>query len=99
MLLKQVVDIIEHTDSDHLSEALELFNENGIILGSLLPFLNVVLDKAPVPLCHKLKSIGFIGDIRLIQIKKNKDQRYYAVYDLTRFSHVKAKEWLERHIL
>jgi hypothetical protein len=96
MLLEQLIEIIEYTDTDHFAEALNRFNENGIISGSTLPFLNVVFEKADVPLCNKLKSIGFIGQIEVTSAKTNQDKTEYAIYDSARFSSTDAQKWIIR---
>lgn len=57
MLLEEVVEIIELTDSDHLSQAMELFNEHGFVDAESLPFMNVVLKQLQINLqrsCHRL---------------------------------------------
>ncbi|ASI92013.1 hypothetical protein [Vibrio mediterranei] len=66
MQLEQIEEIIEFTDTDHLSQAMEVFNEQGLVSQELLPFLNVVFDKAPEKLCHKLSRIGFKGQPAII---------------------------------
>lgn len=96
MLLEQIIEIIEHTDTDHFAEALNSFNEYGIISGSTLPFLNVVFEKADVPLCNKLKSIGFIGEIEVTSAKTNQDETEYVIYDSVRFSPTDAQKWVIR---
>ncbi len=64
MLLNEIVEIIELTDSDHLSEALEEFNLSGAVHSNQLPFLNIIYDSAELNLLTKLRNIGFKGDVQ-----------------------------------
>ncbi|WP_102313533.1 hypothetical protein BCV29_18330 [Vibrio cyclitrophicus] len=68
MLLEEVVEIIELTDSDYLSHAMELFNEHGFVDAESLPFMNVVFETAPGQLAKKLAQVGFKG---LVQVEKS----------------------------
>ncbi|PTP89785.1 hypothetical protein CWO04_03830 [Vibrio splendidus] len=81
MLLEEVVEIIELTDSDHLSQAMELFNEHGFVDTESLPFMNVVFETAPDHLAKKLSQIGFKG---LVQVEKNKDASGFTIIDADR---------------
>ena len=64
MLLNEIVEIIELTDSDHLSEALEEFNLHGVVHSNRLPFLNIIYENAEPNLLTKLSNIGFKGDLQ-----------------------------------
>ncbi|MEZ8166770.1 hypothetical protein AB4232_05570 [Vibrio sp. 10N.286.46.A8] len=64
MLLNEIVEVIELTDSDYLSEALEEFNLHNVVHSNHLPFLNIVYDNAKPHLLKKLCSIGFKGQIQ-----------------------------------
>ncbi|WP_139683588.1 hypothetical protein [Vibrio tasmaniensis] len=68
MLLNEIVEVIELTDSDHLSEALEEFNLHGVVHSSHLPFLNVVYDNAKPNLLKKLGDIGFKGKVQYTKL-------------------------------
>ncbi|PMH76629.1 hypothetical protein [Vibrio cyclitrophicus] len=81
MLLEEVVEIIELTDSDYLSHAMELFNEHGFVDAESLPFMNVVFETAPDQLAKKLSQIGFKG---LVQVEKNEDASGFTIIDADR---------------
>ncbi|WP_295891474.1 hypothetical protein [uncultured Vibrio sp.] len=81
MLLEEVVEIIELTDSDHLSQAMDLFNEHGFVQAQYLPFMNVVFETAPEQLAKKLSQIGFKGEV---QVEKNEDGSDYVIFDAKR---------------
>lgn len=95
MLLEKIVEIIELTDTDTISEALETFNKCGIVSGSAFPYLNVVFDSAPKQLCSKLKQVGFKGLVDIAKINKEGAGNCYAVYDSIRYSRSDAQSWLE----
>ncbi|GIC76717.1 hypothetical protein [Moritella sp. F3] len=95
MLLEQLIEIIEFTDSDSLADALQVFNHQGIIANSALPYLAVVFDNAPTQLCHKLKQVGFKGDIDIKGLNTDSKGQCYAVYDTNRFNAIEAQGWLE----
>ena len=78
MLLEEVVEIIELTDSDHLSQAMELFNEHGFVDAEHLPFMTVVFETAPEHLAKKLSQIGFKG---LVQVEKSEDATGFMIVD------------------
>ena len=94
MVLEEVIEIIEMTDTDLFSEALESFNEHGIISGASLPFLNVVYETAPNHLCDKLTLIGFKGIVN-IQKVVNTGSSEYVVYDSARHSIGDIRSWVE----
>ncbi|MCF7505795.1 hypothetical protein [Vibrio sp. L3-7] len=81
MLLEEVVEIIELTDSDHLSQAMELFNEHGFVDAESLPFMNVVFETAPDQLATKLSQIGFKG---LVKVEKSEDASGFIIVDAER---------------
>ncbi|WP_299693147.1 hypothetical protein [uncultured Vibrio sp.] len=81
MLLEEVVEIIELTDSDHLSQAMALFNEHGFVDTESLPFMNVVFETAPEQLAKKLSQIGFKGTV---QVEKNEDASGFIIVDAER---------------
>ncbi len=85
MLLEQVLEVIEYTDTDHLAGALELYNDNGFVEAQALPFLNVVFDIAPSQLVSKLVAIGFKGQPTLA---KDANADTYVVFDLERFNNL-----------
>jgi len=95
MLLEKLVEIIEFTDSDSLAEALTIFNQQGIIASSALPYLAVVFDNVPTQLCNKLKQVGFKGDIHIVNLNTDRKANCYAVYDSGHFSANEAQAWLE----
>ncbi|PTP03872.1 hypothetical protein CWO17_12975 [Vibrio sp. 10N.286.45.A3] len=78
MLLEEVVEIIELTDSDHLSQAMELFNEHGFFDAEHLPFMTVVFETAPEHLAKKLSQIGFKG---LVKVEKSEDATGFMIVD------------------
>ena len=78
MLLDEVVEIIELTDSDHLSQAMELFNEHGFVDAEHLPFMTVVFETAPEHLAKKLSQIGFKG---LVKVEKSEDATGFMIVD------------------
>lgn len=86
MLLNEIVEIIELTDSDHLSEALDEFNQHGVVSANRLPFLNVVYDKAKPNLLKKLSSIGFKGELQCAK-KHNGD---YIIFNANTFTSEQA---------
>ncbi|MEZ8105574.1 hypothetical protein DS893_17155 [Vibrionales bacterium C3R12] len=90
MLLNDIVQIIEMTDTDHLSQAIDTFNEQGRIHSDHLPFLNVVYDKAGNLLLDKLNSIGFKGAPQYAK-DLNGD---YVIFDANKFT---SEEALSRH--
>lgn len=95
MLLEQLIEIIEFTDSDSLADALQSFNEQGIIANSALPYLAVIFDNVPTQLCNKLKQVGFKGDIYIAVLNTDSKGKCYAVYNASRFSANEAQGWLE----
>lgn len=94
MLLEEVVEIIELTDSDSLAQALEQFNQQGMISADMLPFMNVVFDKAPEQLCSRLVQSGFKGRPELTLVAEKVPSRSYVVFDAEQFSSVDAQNWL-----
>jgi len=95
MLLEQIVEIIEFTDSDTLADALDKFNLHGIVASAALPYLDVIFDKAPIYLCTKLKQVGFKGTVDIVNLNTDRKGNCYAVYDSARYSHNEAQGWLE----
>ena len=95
MLLEQLIEIIEFTDSDSLADALESFNEQGIIANTALPYLAVIFANVPTQLCDKLKQVGFKGDIHIVNLNTDSKSNCYAAYDACRFSANEALAWLE----
>lgn len=91
MLLEEVVDIIEYTDSDQLSKALDIYNANGIVGSDAFPFLSIVFNKAPTQLASHLAGIGFKGDV---SITKSATSSLYAIFDKTRYQLTEAHDWL-----
>ncbi|KII77347.1 hypothetical protein [Vibrio renipiscarius] len=81
MLLNDVIQIIEFTDTDHFSEAMDDFNAHGITHSNQLPFLNVVYDKAESALLEKFGKIGFKGNVQLVKTA----QGDYIVFDANQF--------------
>lgn len=98
MLLEQLIEIIEFTDSDSLADGLETFNQTGIIAHTALPYLAVVFDNAPTQLCHKLKQIGFKGSVNIAHLNTDALGHCYAVYDAADYSHDEAQSWLEGNL-
>ncbi len=97
MLLDRVVEIIEFTDSDHLSEALITFNEQGIVPDSKLPFLNIVFEKAPGQLCNRLSALGFKGQLDVLAVSLSTDLKQFVIFDTNRFNIEQAKQWFTAH--
>lgn len=95
MLLEKIIEIIELTDTDTISQALEKFNKSGIVSSSVFPFLNVIFDSAPKQLCNKFKQAGFKGSIDIANIKTDGIKTEFAVYDSLRYSKSEAQNWLE----
>jgi len=95
MLLEQLIEIIEFTDSDSLADALESFNEQGIIANSALPYLAIIFTNVPTQLCDKLKQVGFKGDICITALNTDSKGKCHAIYDACRFSVNDAQAWLE----
>jgi hypothetical protein len=95
MLLEQCIEIIEFTDSDSLADALDAFNQHGIIANSALPYLAVIFDNAPTQLCHKLKQVGFKGDLDIKGLNIDSKGLCYVVYDKSSFNANDAQAWLE----
>ncbi|MCQ1060328.1 hypothetical protein ACQKPX_14680 [Photobacterium sp. DNB23_23_1] len=93
MLLEQAVEIIEYTDSDTLAQAMDVFNETGIVSGAKFPFLNTVFDNAPVELSERLGVVGFKGCINLAEVITRQDVRGYVIFDSERFSLAEAVKW------
>jgi hypothetical protein len=94
MLLEDVVEIIELTDSDSLAQALERFNQQGMVAADMLPFMNVVFDKAPEQLCSRLAQSGFKGRPTLTLVGEKVPGRSYVVFDAEQFSSAEAQKWL-----
>ncbi|MGF1753607.1 hypothetical protein L4C33_08430 [Vibrio makurazakiensis] len=92
MLLEDVVEIIELTDTDLLSQAMEIFNEKGIVGATHFPFMNVVFDKAPEQLAKRLSDIGFKGNV---QVTKCERTTSYVVFDAARIQLDEANQWPE----
>ena len=84
MQFEEVIEIIELTDSDTLSDAVESFNQNGKISDSSLPFLNVVFELAPDQLCNKLAEAGCKGKPAIISRQKQ-ESKHFIIYDKSRF--------------
>ncbi|MDN3681605.1 hypothetical protein QWZ04_14870 [Vibrio tapetis subsp. quintayensis] len=82
MLLNDIVEIIEMTDTDHLSQAMDTFNAQGRVHSNSLPFLNVVYDKAGSLILEKLSSIGFKG---VAQYTKTLEGDY-IIFDANKFT-------------
>ncbi|MCJ2377378.1 hypothetical protein LNL84_11110 [Vibrio sp. ZSDZ34] len=93
MLLEQVVEIIEFTDSDHLSNAMESFNEKGIVLDADFPFLPVVFDKAPSQLSARLSRIGFMGQLQIAEFTDQRGVMRHVVFDSNRIPLHEALQW------
>jgi hypothetical protein len=96
MLLEKIVEIIEFTDTDGISEALEIFNKSGIVSGTAFPYLNVIFDTAPKQLCSKFKQLGFKGMVDIAKTNIDRVGDCYAVYDSTRYSRSDAQSWLTK---
>ncbi|GDY26929.1 hypothetical protein [Agarivorans sp. Toyoura001] len=95
MLLQQVLDVIEFTDSDQLSSAIEQFNHHGVLRSDLLPFMSVVFEKAPEQLAKKLSAVGFNGDVQVAQVDNKLGEANFLVFDSLRFGLSTALEWSE----
>ena len=93
MLLEQAVEIIEYTNSDTLSEAIDVFNQDGIVSSAKLPFMNTVFDNAPVQLIERLVASGFKGTIHLTEVITRQDVRGYVIFNSDRFSLADAVKW------
>ncbi|MCL9775791.1 hypothetical protein [Vibrio methylphosphonaticus] len=87
MLLERIAEIIELTDSDHLAQAMEIFNQNGSVLDEYLPFLNVVFEQAPELLVMRLSKLGFKGTIVITQVNGTEGFSGYMLYDAERITH------------
>ncbi|WED24834.1 hypothetical protein L3Q72_18340 [Vibrio sp. JC009] len=94
MKLEEIVQIIELTDTDSFSEAIETFNCEGIIPDSALPFMNVVFDKAPAQLCAKLTDAGFKGEPVVVKSEKPTVTASYVVYDSLRYNLSDLKDFV-----
>lgn len=94
MLLEEVVQIIELTDTDNFAEALELFNRDGLVSADMLPFMKVVFAKAPHQLCDKLRECGFKGIPALASGAESSSEGSYVVYNAERYSEADAQQWL-----
>lgn len=90
MLLEQALEIIEYTDSDHYSDAIDLFNKDHLITGDTLPFLNVIFEVAPVQLCQQLKRAGFAGDVSIAKSECGT----YVIYNAQQLSKQEAFQQL-----
>ena len=90
MLLEEVVEIIELTDSDHLVQAMDLFNEHGFVHAEQLPFMKVVFDTAPEHLIKKLSQVGFKGKVEIVKAEGVSD---YIVFDADRAESEGAVNW------
>lgn len=93
MLLQQAVEIIEYTNSDTLSESIDVFNQDGIVSSTKLPFMNTVFDNAPIQLIERLAESGFKGSIRLTEVITRQDVRGYVIFNSERFSLAEAVKW------
>ncbi len=82
MRLEDIIQIIEFTDTDTLAEAMEIYNRNGMVQSALLPYMQVIIDQAAEPVCHRLKQTGFRGQPEILDISDGLS----VVYDLTRYS-------------
>ncbi|RTZ14930.1 hypothetical protein EJ063_13885 [Vibrio aquaticus] len=67
MLLNEIAEIIEFTDTDHLSDAMETYNAEGLVHSNQLPFLSVVYEQADKLLLEKLARIGFKGNLQCLK--------------------------------
>lgn len=94
MLLEEAVQIIDFTDTDSFAEAMDLFNQEGVISSSMLPYMKVVLDTAPAQLCTKLKSVGFKGKVELVRPHNSDSANDYVIYDAERYSQDKLAAFL-----
>ncbi|MGP8307108.1 hypothetical protein [Vibrio sp. YIC-376] len=82
MLLDDITQIIEFTDSDHLSQALDIFNDKGAVHSNHLPFLNIIYAKASNLVLEKLTSIGFKGNAQCTPTHCGD----YIIFDANQFS-------------
>jgi len=82
MLLNELAEIIEFTDTDHLSDAMDIYNAEGLVHSNQLPYLDVVYDKAEALLLEKLARVGFQGSLKCIQTE-NGD---YILFDEVKLS-------------
>jgi hypothetical protein len=86
MQFNDIVDTIELTDSDHLADALDIFNTQGVVHANNLPFLNVVYENAAHVLLKKLNQIGFKGDAQLAKCSDGD----YAIFNADKLSENEA---------
>ncbi|GLO61099.1 hypothetical protein MACH09_16070 [Vibrio sp. MACH09] len=98
MQLKEANDIIELTDTDTLSHALEKFNSQGVISNELLPFLSVIFETAPEKLSNKLKQTGFKGNICIAKSRDAHEEVNYIVFDSERHNLETATLWLKQQL-
>ncbi|QIA63513.1 hypothetical protein GT360_08270 [Vibrio astriarenae] len=83
MLLEQILEVIEFTDSDFLEEAMELCNRQGVVSSDHFPFFDCVFEQAPNELCARLSRLGFKGSLEVQKVNFDGSERY-AVVDTTR---------------
>lgn len=86
MLLEQIVEIIEFTDSDYLAEAADIFNQTGTVSDEYLPFLSVVFEQAPEQLIARLVSVGFKGQVVITRIENAAEGTRYLLIDAERIN-------------
>ncbi|MDR9827809.1 hypothetical protein RCJ22_19600 [Vibrio sp. FNV 38] len=79
MLLEQILEIIEYTDSDLLEDAMEIFNREGRVDSDVFPFLNCVFEQAPNELCARLSRLGFKGDLEVQRVELAQGHAYTLV--------------------
>ena len=91
MLLERIAEIIELTDSDHLSKAMEIFNQSGSVSDEYLPFLNVVFEQAPELLVARLTQVGFKGTIVIAQVNHTEGHKNYVLYDSERIADMELR--------
>ncbi|KJY83570.1 hypothetical protein TW81_07265 [Vibrio galatheae] len=82
MLLNDIAQIIEFTDSDHLSQAMDIFNQKGAVHSNQLPFLDVIYANASHLVMKKLTSIGFKGIAQCTQTRRGD----YIIFDANQLS-------------
>ena len=99
MLLEKIVEIIELTDTDSISEALETYNKCGVVSNVVFPYMDVIFDRAPKQLCSKFKQVGFKGMVNITKISTDSMENYYAVYNPIQHSKNDAQSWLKKNFL
>ncbi|MDN2481331.1 hypothetical protein [Vibrio agarivorans] len=82
MLLEQILEVIEFTDSDLLEDAMSQCNKEGVVSSELFPFLNCVFEQAPNELCARLSRLGFKGQLTVEKVESKSGVQFQIVDNL-----------------